>query len=54
MWHDNWKTGAYSDSLFYDQLQNILDFKFDGYQSGSFPVISKYFVQMEQYCARLI
>ena len=54
------KQQFYSDSLFYNQLQNILDF----YQknthiwrvqiwSGSFAVIPKYFAQMEQYCARL-
>ena len=51
------KQQPYSDALFYNQLENILDFcqslKFDGQFSGSFAVIHKYFVQMEQYCARL-
>ena len=45
------KQQFYSDAFFYIFARKTL--KFDGKLSGSFAVIPKCFVQMEQYCARL-
>ena len=50
----NEKQQFYSNAIFYNQLQNILDFcQENRRQSGSFAVILKYFVQMKQNCVPL-